>query len=539
MIRSGARIAAGVALLACFAITNLWASEPSLSQGPMIQRSMRVVPRRYAISPSGPTIPVNQTRHFAVIDSDGKPVTVRWNISGLGCYGASCGSIDEQGIYHPPAALPQPRVVTLEGVVVSDPHYSVLTEIRLEGAAATNVSVALAKSTPEPPLAAPEVPQGMAGRVESMPLPGAVAAAPGAGRAEVARKADLMPLPPVVRAAPEVDGKGGARHSERPPVPPAVAATPKIGSTDKARTLDLVLMPSAVAAAPPIGAQGIASRAASVPVPPAVSNTPSVVGARIPRAADSLALPPVVSAAPIAGSQSASRNAALPQVTAAPAPVASAQGLTVNAQPLNAQPLLLAKAEPQGGAMVRPLPNATSVSAPEPVAQDGVRVVYSNGQLTIDAQNTSLADVLKLVAQKTGSTIDVPPGTGLEPIFEHAGPGNPNDVLTQLLNGSRFNFIIVNSQQNPEALAQVLLSVRPSDADVAIVAQAPTPAPEPPPNGSPYLYHPPENAAPVPNVPRQTAQGPSEPLSPEALGEIMKERIRAARDKFGAPAPPQ
>jgi len=89
-------------------------------------------------------------------------------------------------------------------------------------------------------------------------------------------------------------------------------------------------------------------------------------------------------------------------------------------------------------------------------------VTYANGQLTINAENLTLAALLKLIAEKTGAVIDLPPGTGHERIFEHAGPGKPNDVLTQLLNGSHFNFVIVNSPQDPNASrrARVLLRRR-------------------------------------------------------------------------------
>ena len=133
-MRSGAGLAAVVALTFLIGGQRAQASEPTIASGPMVQRSMRVIPRRYVISPSGATIPANQTQKFDVVDANGNPVAVRWNLSGLGCYGATCGSIDDQGVYHPPATLPKPSIVTLEGVVLSDPHFSVLTQIRLQEA---------------------------------------------------------------------------------------------------------------------------------------------------------------------------------------------------------------------------------------------------------------------------------------------------------------------------------------------------------------------------------------------------------------------
>jgi hypothetical protein len=89
--------------------------------------------------------------------------------------------------------------------------------------------------------------------------------------------------------------------------------------------------------------------------------------------------------------------------------------------------------------------------------QDSPVVTYRDGQLTIDAVNSTLAAVLGLVAEKTGAVIDVPVGSGLDRIVEHTGPGRADDVLARLLNGSPFDFIIVGSSQHPHDLTQVLL----------------------------------------------------------------------------------
>ncbi len=86
-VRRGVRVAAAI-LLSAWLTGVLWAAETKMAGGPMIQRSMRVVPRKFVILPSGATVPINQTQHFGVLDSSGKAVAVRWNVSGLGCYGA-------------------------------------------------------------------------------------------------------------------------------------------------------------------------------------------------------------------------------------------------------------------------------------------------------------------------------------------------------------------------------------------------------------------------------------------------------------------
>ncbi len=120
-----------------------------------------------------------------------------------------------------------------------------------------------------------------------------------------------------------------------------------------------------------------------------------------------------------------------------------------------------------GNELLQPLPDVvagtpgTVVDAPPPPV-----VSYRDGQLAIDAENSTLAEVLKLVAEKTGAVIDVPPGSGLERIAEHTGPARAEDVLTWLLNGSPFDFVIVGSPQPPHAPTLVLLSLHGAGADL-------------------------------------------------------------------------
>jgi hypothetical protein len=89
-------------------------------------------------------------------------------------------------------------------------------------------------------------------------------------------------------------------------------------------------------------------------------------------------------------------------------------------------------------------------------------VTYENGQLTIDAPNSTLADILRAVRKQTGAEIDVPEAR--ERVAATIGPGPAQDVMAQLLNGSRFNYVLLGSPQDPKALARVVLVARsPSD----------------------------------------------------------------------------
>jgi hypothetical protein len=547
-------------------VSELRASQPGMvSSGPVIQRFVRAVPRKYVLSPSGPTVAVNQVQHFRVVDADGKPVDVRWNISGLGCYGASCGSIDERGVYHPPSLIPKPRMVTLEGVVIADPHYSVLTEILLADAVTPKENAKAAEGGMEKPqLPAPEIPneRGIASGHESLPLPGAVAATPGLGKADVIRSADLIPLPSVVGAAPSVASQGTARRSELLPVPAAIGATPTVGAGNGSRIVDLAPLPKVIAAAPTVTNNGTGRHSELASVSSAVAPTPAVKGVKAERTAELVLSPTVVITAPKASSQAAaSPSAARPaeilqvptKVAVVPAVKAQEPVRLASLQPLSAAPsvpvvpALTVNAEASLGtgkptvaasSALQPAPNGMGVAAAESTSRDETRVVYRNGQLTIDARNATLADVLKLVAEKTGATIDIPPGTGLERIVEHAGPGTANDVLMQLLNGSHFNFILVNSPQNPNALAQVLLSLQ---QEVPNSVAAPNPVAVPI-SLTPALVwkKPPEPAATAQPLPEPIidVDVPTEELTPEQRGDFMKDMFKQIREKIQQQSPP-
>jgi len=101
-----------------------------------------------------------------------------------------------------------------------------------------------------------------------------------------------------------------------------------------------------------------------------------------------------------------------------------------------------------------PLPLAALVHGPEPP----LRVGFNQGLLTISARKVSLAEVLYQVHLTTGADIPIPSGAEQEQVAIQAGPGPAKDVLATLLNGSRFNFILQGTAQNPQGIGAVILS---------------------------------------------------------------------------------
>jgi hypothetical protein len=112
-------------------------------------------------------------------------------------------------------------------------------------------------------------------------------------------------------------------------------------------------------------------------------------------------------------------------------------------------------------------------------------VSYQYGLLTIVAQNSTLAAILVDVRKLTGASIDVPENA-TERVVTRLGPGPVRDVLASLLNGTKFNYVMIGSPKDPAALSALLLSAKPADggttpnAPVAMVDQsAPAFPPEP------------------------------------------------------------
>src|SRR5438067_3377770 len=118
-----------------------------------------------------------------------------------------------------------------------------------------------------------------------------------------------------------------------------------------------------------------------------------------------------------------------------------------------------------------PTPPPTPAQLPPSPA----RVSMQNGLLTIDANNATLADVLSGVRRETKAAIDLPPGASTERVVANLGPGTPQNVLTALLNGSRFDYIILGSQDQPDAVQRVILRAKsgpePPSGGPPVVAQ--------------------------------------------------------------------
>ena len=86
-------------------------------------------------------------------------------------------------------------------------------------------------------------------------------------------------------------------------------------------------------------------------------------------------------------------------------------------------------------------------------------VIYLNGKLSISAKKSTLGDVLRAIASKTGAAIDIPDNAN-ERVVSQLGPAPARDVMASLLNGSHFNYVMVGTENDPNSVARVVLTAK-------------------------------------------------------------------------------
>lgn len=111
--------------------------------------------------------------------------------------------------------------------------------------------------------------------------------------------------------------------------------------------------------------------------------------------------------------------------------------------------------EPISVALTPPAPEQPKWPAFDPAAH--ASVVWDSHGLHIDAANSSLQQILNEVALQTG--LKVEGLTSDQRVFGAFGPGQPRDVLSQLLQGSGYNVIMIGDQGQGTP-REVLLSTR-------------------------------------------------------------------------------
>jgi len=182
-----------------------------------------------------------------------------------------------------------------------------------------------------------------------------------------------------------------------------------------------------------------------------------------------------------------------------------------------------------------PTPPATRAAAPAsstPPAGHAARVVYLRGQLEVDADNSSLNQILHDIGRATGMKITGGVADGR--VFGTYGPGAPAAILESLLDGAGVNMLLKETATGSPA--ELILTPRngpatpPNPADAEDVAAESVPEPSvdrpmmvPGPGGVQTVVRD-INGNPVSAAAGVTAPGPApSPQTPEQLQQQLQQ----------------
>ncbi len=186
-----------------------------------------------------------------------------------------------------------------------------------------------------------------------------------------------------------------------------------------------------------------------------------------------------------------------------------------------AQPAAPAQATPPQPAPSQPVGVAPSLL--QQPAKDA-QIVFGNGNLSIHADNSSLAAILQQVAGTSGMKIEGLGGD--ERVFGNFGPGAPRDVLADLLAGTAYNQVLLGDLSNGAPRELILTPTRSGGAPV------PSPAPQANANADDNEPEAVETPPPPPPEPPagSTQQPPPGVRTPQQLFEQLQQ-MRAAQGR--------
>jgi len=152
-------------------------------------------------------------------------------------------------------------------------------------------------------------------------------------------------------------------------------------------------------------------------------------------------------------------------------------------------------------------------------------VFYSSGQLRINVENSTLAEVLMRVAALTGAHIEIPEGASAEQIPSlQLGPGPARQTVASLLSDSNFDYLIQGFDADPDKLQNVLLLPRGKKDNIPDVPARL--------GRSPYAR------AAAPPAPPEDAPPPDAPPATQDQAVASSLSIPAQSDPAAAGAPP-
>lgn len=159
-------------------------------------------------------------------------------------------------------------------------------------------------------------------------------------------------------------------------------------------------------------------------------------------------------------------------------------------------------------------PKVEAPPPPPPTPEDSPAVApqvsYQNGQLSIQSENATLGSILSAVKSRTGAQLDGPGANSSDRVATVLGPGDPRDVLSKLLNSTKYDYILLGTAQNPNSVQKIILTARSTGSAPATTTAAAQPAN----NAQPAEQPDADQALPDAEIPDETPQA-EEPPQPE------------------------
>lgn len=162
-------------------------------------------------------------------------------------------------------------------------------------------------------------------------------------------------------------------------------------------------------------------------------------------------------------------------------------------------------------------PPAPVAPTPEQMPPSAPTITYQDGLLSVESTNSKLSDILSGIRARTGIQFEGAVASS-DRVAGKFGPAPANEVLTSLFQGSRFDYVIVGSAENPDAVQRVILTPTGGTA-TASSANQPATAAQQPSGDEDEAEETPVQTQPPP-MPQQTGQ-----ISPPATGPKTTEQL--------------
>jgi hypothetical protein len=145
---------------------------------------------------------------------------------------------------------------------------------------------------------------------------------------------------------------------------------------------------------------------------------------------------------------------------------------------LGISPLLVAQQIPATNVRdTKPAGQSSSAPAedfvPEPSTPKAPQVTFQDDELTINAENSRLSDVLASVRLCTGVDLDIPVSASNERVWVRLGPGPARKVITTLLSNTNLDYVIQASDTDSDQVRSILLTPKTKSGSAPLVDHTP------------------------------------------------------------------